>query len=192
MSRTTHISSSQFPATACCCTRTQHSIESVGRTDEGLRAAQEAAVIHAKLSSWRGTCPVKDWPQEFSSKAFHTLSLRLVAVGQPNDALVNAKAVEDYRELVFLAIRHTPSLATSLQNLASRLWDVDRRDESIKALEEAISLLRGVADRLPHHFPTLAEALEQLAGYLLMEGDAAGASAVASECTDIWERLAYS
>ncbi|KAJ7249283.1 hypothetical protein C8J57DRAFT_1079754, partial [Mycena rebaudengoi] len=161
-------------------------LAAVGRTDEGLRAAQEAAVIHAKLSLWHGTCPVKYWPQEFSSKAFHTLSLRLAAVGQPNDALVNAKkAVEDYRELVFLAIRHTPSLATSLQNLASRPWDVNRRDESIKALEEAISLLRGVADQLPHHFPTLADTLEQLGAYLSMEGDAAGASAAASECFDI-------
>ncbi|KAJ7233996.1 hypothetical protein C8J57DRAFT_1575942 [Mycena rebaudengoi] len=168
-------------------------LAAVGRTDEGLRAAQEAAVIHAKLSLWHGTCPVKYWPQEFSSKAFHTLSLRLAAVGQPNDALVNAKkAVEDYRELVFLAIRHTPSLATSLQNLASRLWDVNRRDESIKALEEAISLLRGVADQLPHHFPTLADTLEQLGAYLSMEGDAAGASAAASECFDIRERFAHS
>ncbi|KAJ7226295.1 hypothetical protein C8J57DRAFT_1585851 [Mycena rebaudengoi] len=161
----------------------------LGRAEEGLAAAQEAAAIYAG-PPWRGFCPAYYRPQEFSSTAFHTLSLRLATLGHRDEALVNAeKAVEEYRELVSLAIGHTPPLAVGLRNLASRLWDVGRFDESIIALKEATSLLRGVADQLPHHFPTLADALEQLAEYLSVRGDAEGSSTTASECALIRERL---
>ncbi|KAJ7226292.1 hypothetical protein C8J57DRAFT_1731055 [Mycena rebaudengoi] len=161
----------------------------LGRAEEGLAAAQEAATIYAG-PPWRGFCPWEYRPQELSSKAFHALSLRLATLGHRDEALVNAeKAVEEYRELASLAICHTPSLADGLRNLASRYWDVGRFDESITALKEVTSLLRGVADQLPHHFPTLADALEQLAEYLSVRGDAEGSSAAASECALIRERL---
>ncbi|KAJ7233995.1 hypothetical protein C8J57DRAFT_1532037 [Mycena rebaudengoi] len=166
-------------------------LAAVGRTDEGLRAGQEAAAIYAG-PLWRGFYPWGYRPQEFASKAYHTLSLRLATSRHPGEALINAeKAVEEYRKLVFLAVRHTPSLASGLQNLASRLWDVDRRNDSITTLKEAISLLRRVVDQLPHHLPALADALEQLAEYLSAQGDVAGASAAASECAVIQERLTH-
>ncbi|KAJ7226274.1 hypothetical protein C8J57DRAFT_1585795, partial [Mycena rebaudengoi] len=143
----------------------------LGRAEEGLAVAQEAATIYAG-PPWRGFCPDEYLPQEFSSMAFHTLSLRLATLGHRDEALVNAeKAVEEYRELVSLAIGHTPSLAHGLRDLASRYWDSNRCDESITALKEAISFLRGVSDQLPHHFPTLGDALEQLAEYLSVQGD---------------------
>ncbi|KAJ7235818.1 hypothetical protein C8J57DRAFT_1479396 [Mycena rebaudengoi] len=161
----------------------------LGWAEEGLAVAQEAAAIYAG-PPWRGFCPEEYRPQELSTKAFHTLSLRLATLGHRDEALVNAeKAVEEYRELVSLAICHITSLADGLRNLASRLWDVGRIDESITDVKEAISLLRGVADQLPHHFPTLADALEQLAEYLSVRGDAEGSSAAASECALIRERL---
>ncbi|KAJ7226278.1 hypothetical protein C8J57DRAFT_1481734 [Mycena rebaudengoi] len=161
----------------------------LGRAEEGLAAAQEAAAIYAG-PPWRGFCPDHYRPQEFSSTAFHTLSLRLATLGHRDEALVNAeKAVEEYRELASLAICHTPSLADGLRNLASRYWDVGRFDESITVVKEAISLLQGAADQLPHHFPTLGDALEQLAEYLSAQGDAEGSSAAASECALIRERL---
>ncbi|KAJ7233969.1 hypothetical protein C8J57DRAFT_1729317 [Mycena rebaudengoi] len=163
-----------------------------GRADEGLAAAQEAAAIYAG-PQWRQYCPLGYRPQYLTSKAHYTLSLRLAASGHLDKALINAeKAVEDYRELVSLEIRHTPSLANGLRNFASRLWDVNCRDESTRVLEEASSILREVADQLPHHIPTLADALEQLAEYLSTQGDVAGASSAASECADIRERLAHS
>ncbi|KAJ7243724.1 hypothetical protein C8J57DRAFT_947397, partial [Mycena rebaudengoi] len=160
-----------------------------GRAEDGLVAAQEAAAIYAGLP-WRSFCPDGYRPEEFVSKAFHTLSLRLAASGHPEEALINAeKAVEEYRELVSLAVRHTPSLAEGLRDLASRLWEVDRCDESIRALEEAISLLQVVANRLPHHFPALGDAFQQLAEYLSVQGDAEGSSSAASECALIREKL---
>ncbi|KAJ7249336.1 hypothetical protein C8J57DRAFT_1668869 [Mycena rebaudengoi] len=162
-------------ATAHALVALSNCLAASGRADEeGLSAAQEAAAIYAG-SLWRGFYPWGYQPQEFTSKAYHTLSLRFAASGHPDEALKHAeKAVEEYRELVFLAVRHTPSLASGLRNLASRLWNVDRRDDSITALKEAISLLRGVVDQLPHHLPALADALKQLAEYLSAQGDAAG------------------
>ncbi|KAJ7249338.1 hypothetical protein C8J57DRAFT_1139377, partial [Mycena rebaudengoi] len=176
-------------AVAYALTTLSNCLAAVGRTDEGLRAAQEAAAIYAG-PLWRGFYPWGYRPQEFASKAYHTLSLRLAASGHPDEALINAeKAVEEYRELVFFAVRHTPSLASGLRNLASRLWDVDHRDDSIATLKEAISLFQGVVDQLPHHLPALADALEQLAEYLSAQGDVEGSSTVASECALIRERL---
>ncbi|KAJ7233956.1 hypothetical protein C8J57DRAFT_953338, partial [Mycena rebaudengoi] len=176
-------------AVAYALTTLSNCLAAVGRTDEGLGAAQEAAAIHAKLWLWRGFYPEAYWAQELTSRTFHALSLRLATSGQPDEALINAqKAVEEYRELVSLAISHSPSLADGLRNLASRLWDVNRRDKSTRVLGEAISILREVANQLPHHIPTLADALEQLAEYLSAQGDVAGASAAASECTVIRER----
>jgi tetratricopeptide (TPR) repeat protein len=181
-------------AVAYALTTLSNCLAAVGRSDAGLAEAREAVTIYAGLP-WRQFCPVGYRPEEFSSKAFHTLSLRLAASGHPDEALINAeKAVEEYRELVSLAIRYTPSLADGLRNLALRLWDVDRCDESIRALKEAISILQGVADQLPmaHHLPALADALELLAEHLPMQGDAAGASAAVFECFDIRGRLAHS
>ncbi|KAJ7282551.1 hypothetical protein C8J57DRAFT_46761 [Mycena rebaudengoi] len=163
-----------------------------GRADEGLGAAQEAAAIYAG-PPWQGLCPWGYRPQEFSSKALHTLSLRLAASGRPDEALINAeKAVEEYRELVFLTVRHTPSLANGLRNLASRFWDVGRLEESVATLKEAVSFLREVVGQQPYHSPTLADALEQLAEYLSARGDLEGSSTAASECALIRARLAQS
>ncbi|KAJ7249280.1 hypothetical protein C8J57DRAFT_687782 [Mycena rebaudengoi] len=179
-------------AVAHALTALSNCLAACGRADEGLRAAQEAALIYAG-PPWHGFCPDGYRPQEFSSKAFHTLSLRLATSGNLDEALVNAeKAVDEYRELVSLAIRHTPSLAGGLRNLASRFWDVDRRNESLTALKEAISLLREVADQQPHHFLSLANALEQLSEYLSVQGEVARSSTAAFECADIRERLARS
>ncbi|KAJ7233937.1 hypothetical protein C8J57DRAFT_1531986 [Mycena rebaudengoi] len=163
-----------------------------GRADEGLGAAQEAAAIYAG-PPWQGLCPWGYRPQEFSSKALHTLSLRLAASGRPDEALINAeKAVKEYRELVFLAVRHTPSLANGLRNLASRFWDVCRLEESVATLKEAVSFLREVVGQQPYHSPTLADALGQLAEYLSARGDLEGSSTAASECALIRARLAQS
>jgi tetratricopeptide (TPR) repeat protein len=179
-------------AIAHALTSLSNCLAACGLADEGRRAAQEAAVIYATLP-WCGFCPEGYRRQEFSSEALHTLSLRLAASGQLDEALVKAEqAVEEYRELVSLAVRHAPSLANGLRNLASRFWDVGRFDESIAALKEAIGFLRGVADQQLYHFPTLGDALEQLAEYLSIQGDVEGSSTATSECALIRERLARS
>ncbi|KAJ7282602.1 hypothetical protein C8J57DRAFT_1295809, partial [Mycena rebaudengoi] len=117
-------------------------LAAVGRQEEGLSAAQEAVTTYA--GPWqRGGCPRGYRSQEFTSKAFYTLSLRLATVGKADDALHNAeKAVTEYRELVSRAVHHIPALANGLRHLATRFWDAGRQDESIAALGEAVNLLR--------------------------------------------------
>ncbi|KAJ7891224.1 hypothetical protein B0H14DRAFT_3698301 [Mycena olivaceomarginata] len=106
--------------------------------------------------------------QELGANAFHTLSLRLVTSGKAQPALLNAeKATELYRELVTLAPRHLPTLASSLRNLGSILWDVGRRDEAVAACEEAVSIMR------------------KLASYLAGKGDVRGAAAAVDECAQV-------
>jgi tetratricopeptide (TPR) repeat protein len=108
-----------------------------------------------------------------------------------NEATVNAeKATELYRELVVLAPRHLPTLASSLLNLASILWNVGHREEAIAACEEAIGILRKVAEIETYFLPALADALDQLAGYLTEKGDIVGASAVTIESTAVRRRFA--
>jgi hypothetical protein len=59
-----------------------------------------------------------------------------------NKAIVNAeKATKLYRELVALAPQHLPTLANSLQNVASILWDVSHQEEAIAACEEAVAIM---------------------------------------------------
>jgi tetratricopeptide (TPR) repeat protein len=129
--------------------------------------------------------------QELGANAFHSLSLRLMTAGEINTAIVNAeKATVLYRELVALAPRHLPTLASSLQNLASSLWNVSRREEAIAACEEATSMMRKVVEIETYFLPALADALGQLAGYLTEKGDIISASAATTESTEIWRTYA--
>ncbi|KAJ7754904.1 hypothetical protein B0H14DRAFT_2290049, partial [Mycena olivaceomarginata] len=125
------------------------------------------------------------------ANAFHVLSLRLVISGMAGQALLNAeKATELYRELVALAPRHLPTLASSLQNLGSILWDVGRRDEAVATCEEAVGIMRKVSSPETYFLPALAEALEQLTGYLGEKGNVGGASAAAVECAEVRREFA--
>ncbi|KAJ7802883.1 hypothetical protein B0H14DRAFT_3884340 [Mycena olivaceomarginata] len=129
--------------------------------------------------------------QELGANAFHTLSLRLTPSGKAQQALQNAeKATELYRELVALAPRHLPTLATSLRNLGSILWDIGSRDKAIAACEEAVGIMRKVSSPETYFLSALAEALEQLTGYLGEKGDVGGASAAAAECAEVRREFA--
>ncbi|KAJ6499877.1 hypothetical protein DFH09DRAFT_844817, partial [Mycena vulgaris] len=161
----------------------------VGRNDEALLAAQEATSTYS-------LCAPRMWGslytyrrEELGGNVFHALSLRLVASGQLETALLNAeRATELYRESVSLAPRHLPTLASSLQNLASILWNIGRRDQSISACDEAVSIVRKVADNETYFLGTLGEALDQLAGYLAEKGDNEGAAAAMYESAEVRRR----
>ncbi|KAJ7802880.1 hypothetical protein B0H14DRAFT_2276447, partial [Mycena olivaceomarginata] len=125
------------------------------------------------------------------ANAFHTLSLRLTPSGKAQQALQNTeKATELYRELVALAPRHLPTLASSLRNLGSILWDVGCRDKAVTACKEAVSIMRKVSSLETYFLSALAEALEQLMGYLGEKGDVGGASAAAAECAEVRREFA--
>ncbi|KAJ7348976.1 hypothetical protein DFH08DRAFT_625130, partial [Mycena albidolilacea] len=140
-------------------------LSTLGRNDEALMAAEEAVSIYTENTPhmW-GDLLYTIRKQELGANAFHALSLRLVTSGKAQPALLNAeKATELYRELVALAPRHLPTLASSLQNLGSIRWDVGRRDEAVAACEEAVGIMRKVSSPETYFLPALAEALEQLA-----------------------------
>ncbi|KAJ7933985.1 hypothetical protein B0H13DRAFT_1591938, partial [Mycena leptocephala] len=147
-------------------------LAAVQRNDEALAISQEAVSIYTQNEG-------QMWDdflftirkQELGANAFHSLSLQLTTAGELNTAIVNVeKATELYRELVALAPRHLPTLASSLQNLALILQKVGSREEAITACEEAVGIMRKVAEIETYFLPALADALDQLAGYLTEKG----------------------
>jgi len=84
-----------------------------------------------------------------------------------------------------LAPRHLPTLASSLQNRASILWNIDRQDKAI-----TVGILRKVVVPETYFLPTLAEALDQLAGSFTQKGDVIAASAALAECAEVRRRFA--
>ncbi|KAJ7646460.1 hypothetical protein FB45DRAFT_890522 [Roridomyces roridus] len=162
-------------------------LASAGRDDEGLFLAQEAVDLALSLE-W----PLDDWPaifrsQELIARALHTLSLRLrlgAGTSGLEDALEHAEHASDmYRDLVSLAPRHLPALASSLMNSSRILWDQGQFKDSIAAAEEAICILRQVAQHERYLVRCLREALEELAERLTAVGDDDGASRVCLEIT---------
>ncbi|KAJ7855375.1 hypothetical protein B0H13DRAFT_1727942, partial [Mycena leptocephala] len=147
-------------------------LAAVGRNDEALTISHEAVSIYTQNAA-------QMWDdflftirkQELGANAFHSLSLRLTTAGELNEAIVNVeKATELYRELVVLAPRHLPTLASCLQNLALILQKVGSREEAITACEEAVGIMQKVAEIETYFLPALANALDQLAGYLTEKG----------------------
>jgi tetratricopeptide (TPR) repeat protein len=166
-------------------------LAAVQRNDEALAISHEAVSIYTQNEG-------QMWDyflytirrQELGANAFHSLSLRLMTAGELKEAIANAeKATELYRELVALASRHLPTLASSLQNLASILWTVSHREEAITACKEAIGIMRKVAEIETYFLPALADALDQLVGYLTEKGDIIGASAMTIESTAVRRRF---
>ncbi|KAK7048882.1 Tetratricopeptide repeat family [Favolaschia claudopus] len=164
----------------------------VGRTDEGSEAARKAVLLYTKYSEhmW------KDFiftirGQELGGNAFFALSLRLLAVDDEEEALVNGqRATVLYRELVALAPRHLPTLARSIRHLASILWSLGHHDEATTASEEAVDMLRKVVNPETYFLPLFADALDELAAYLTKRGDSNGASAATAEAAAARLKLA--
>ncbi|KAJ7481846.1 hypothetical protein FB451DRAFT_955061, partial [Mycena latifolia] len=159
----------------------------VGRNNEAIGIAEEATSIYASL---RAGFLYSLRKQELGANAFLALSRRLATSGLVEEALSNAaKAISLYRELVSLAPRHLPALASSLKNVASILRRVGRLGESVAACEEAVSIMRKVADTETYFLQDLAEALEQLARYLLGKCDTERASAAISESAEVRRKI---
>jgi tetratricopeptide (TPR) repeat protein len=158
----------------------------VQRNNEALVISHEAVLIYTQNAAqmWDGfICPLRK--QELGANAFHSLSLQLTTAGELNKAIVNAeKATELYRELVTLAPRHLPTLASSLQNLALILWNVGHRERAIVTCEEAVGIMQKVVEIEAYFLPALVNALDQLAGYFTKKGDIIGASAANTKSTE--------
>ncbi|KAK7006020.1 Tetratricopeptide repeat family [Favolaschia claudopus] len=161
-------------------------LAAVGRIDEGLASAQKAVSLYTEYaeSMWKKFIfTIRS--QELGGNAFFALSLRLLAIDDKEDALLNGRrATRLYRELVALAPRHLPTLARSLRHLASVLWSLRHEDEATAASEEAANILRKVADPETYFLPLFADALDELAGYLTKRGDSRVASTATTEAAE--------
>ncbi|KAJ7502518.1 hypothetical protein B0H11DRAFT_1854697 [Mycena galericulata] len=166
-------------------------LAAVGRHEEALVVAEEATSIYnSNAPHMWGNLLYTIRKQELGGNAFHSLSLRLATSGQLAEALAHAeKSTELYRELVSLAPVHLPSLAKSIRNQAAILWKIGGQDESIAACEEAVNILRNVADNETYFLAALGEGLDELAGYLMEKGEVDRASAVTAESAEVQKRI---
>ncbi|KAF8149226.1 hypothetical protein K438DRAFT_1866632 [Mycena galopus ATCC 62051] len=167
-------------------------LASVRRHEEALIIAEEAASVFDSSAPHMWTDFVYGGRrQEFGGNTFHALSRRLATSGQLTKALGSAqKSVDLYRELAGLAPRHLPTLASSLRNLASILWNLGSLEASIAAGEEAVSILGMVAETEPYFLGALAEALDHLAEYHPNERDFKKACSAVTQCADVRRKIA--
>ena len=79
----------------------------------------------------------------------------------------------------------------SLNNLANRLSELGRREEALKAAEEAVQIRRALAAARPEAFtPDLAMSLNNLANRLSELGRREEALKAAEEAADLYRALA--
>ncbi|KAK7006021.1 Tetratricopeptide repeat family [Favolaschia claudopus] len=158
-------------------------LATVGKPSESLESARKAVSLYTEYSEsmWK-TFIFTIRSQELGGNAFLALSLRLLTADDTEEALSNSRrATALYRELAALAPRHLPTLARSLRHLASVLWLLGHEDEATAASEEAVDILRKVADPKTYLLPLFADTLYELAGYLAKRGDCSGASSAIAE-----------
>ncbi|KAJ7803781.1 hypothetical protein B0H14DRAFT_3776768 [Mycena olivaceomarginata] len=161
-------------------------LAAVQRNDKALAVAKEAVLLYTENVE---SDTIRT--QELGGNAFHALSLHFTTFGKAKEALLNAKkATRLYRELVGLAPRHFPTLAISLRNLASILWDIGHRDKAITACEEAVSIMQKIVNLEVYFLPSLAEALNQLARYFTENCNVDAAASTIAEYTDVQRKFA--
>ena len=109
-------------------------LSELGRREEALAAAQEAADLYRDLARAR--------PEAFTpdlAGSLNNLAACLSELGRREEALAAAQEAADlYRDLARARPEaFTPDLAMSLNNLANRLSDLGRREEALAAAQEA-------------------------------------------------------
>ena len=163
-------------------------LSDLGRREEALTQAQEAARICEQLSRSR--------PDAFRpclASSLSNLARMLGSLGRREEALAKAQeAVQAYEQLArskpgtFL-----PDLAGSLSNLAGRLADMDRREEALAKAQEAVEIHNQLAQAQPEtHQPDLAGSLNNLAAVLSDLGRREEALAKAQEAVRLRQQLA--
>ncbi|KAJ7502520.1 hypothetical protein B0H11DRAFT_2363218, partial [Mycena galericulata] len=167
-------------------------LAAVGNEDEALPVAEEATSLYtANAPHMWGDLISAIRREELGGNAFHCLSLRLLAFERLEDGLLNAeKAAELYRQLILLAPRHLPTLASTLRIIASTLGKLGRLESSTEACGEAVDIMRKVVKNEAYFLPDLVETLDELGGYLNEQGELARASAITSERDEVRIRIA--
>jgi tetratricopeptide (TPR) repeat protein len=102
-------------------------LSALGRREEALAAAQEAADLFRALAEAR--------PEAFTPNlagSLNNLANRLSELGRQEEALAEARPEA-----------FTPNLAMSLNNLALMLFELGRHEEALAAAQEAVDIRRG-------------------------------------------------
>ncbi len=137
-----------------------YALSALGRREEALAAAQEAADLYRQLAQAQ--------PQAFLpalAMSLNNLGAMLSALGRREEALAAAQEAADlYRGLAHAQPQaFLPDLAGSLNNLGAMLSDLGRREEALAATQEAADLYRQLAQAQPQAFLTyLAISLNNL------------------------------
>ena len=154
-------------------------LSELGRLEEALAAAQEAAGVYRELARTR--------PEAFLpglAMSLNNLGSRLSGLGRLEEALAAAQeAVSIRRELARTRPQaFLPDLAGSLNNLSVFLSGLGRREEALAAAQEAAGVYRELARTRPEAFlPGLAGSLNNLGNILSGLGRLEEALAAAQE-----------
>ena len=160
----------------------------VGRRDEALEAAQEAAGLYRNLARANAAAYLANLAASVTN-----LAVRLGDVGRRDEALVAAEeAAGLYRDLAaHNPAAHLPNLAISVDSLAIELARAGRGDEALVAAREAAGLYRDLAAGNPAgYLPGLARSVSNLAGHLGEVGRRDEALVAAEEAVGLYRDLA--
>ena len=160
----------------------------VGRRDEALEAAQEAAGLYRNLARANAAAYLANLAGSVTN-----LAVRLGDVGRRDEALEAAEeAAGLYRDLAGRnPAAYLPNLALSVDNLAIQLAGAGRGDEALVAAEEAVTIRRDLAARNPAgHLPDLATSVNNLAVHLADAGRGDEALVAAEEAAGLYRDLA--
>jgi tetratricopeptide (TPR) repeat protein len=129
-------------------------LSDLGRREEALRAAQEAADLYRRLATAR--------PEAFLPNlavSLNNLAKRLSDLGLREQALSAAQeAVDLFRQLATARPEaFHPDRASSLNNLANALSDLGRLEEALSAAQEAVETLQPHFLKLPHAHASLMQ-----------------------------------
>jgi hypothetical protein len=163
-------------------------LSNVGRQEEALETAAEAAAHYRQLAE---ASPAAYLPDLATS--LNNLANRLSNVGRREEALETAaEAAAHYRQLAEASpAAYLPDLAGSLNNLANRLSNVGRREEALETAAEAAAHYRQLAEASPAaYLPDLATSLHNLANHLGEAGRREEALETAAEAVAIRRQLA--
>ena len=166
------------------------SLSALGRREDALAAAKDAAEIYRTLTQSNQQTFLPDL-----ARSLNNLGLILSELGRRDDALATTKdAAEIYRTLTqsnpqaFL-----PDLARSLNNLGLILSGLGRRGDALAAAEDAANIYRNLARSNPQAFlPDLARSLNTLSTCLSELGRWKDALTAAEEAANIYRNLARS
>nr|GAT55696.1 predicted protein [Mycena chlorophos] len=137
-------------------------LAAVGRHDEAIAEYRAATSICQKQEEWYWAMVFRQTrKEEILATAYNAL---LLATGEFGDGTeYEHRVVAQYRALIVKSPRHRLALADSLRTLARIASD---KTQALAAGEEAVTILRELVETEEYLVPRLADALDELGGFL--------------------------